>query len=103
MEASAQSLAHRDKVLAQLSQLKRTLAEQYAVDQIGIFGSVARGNVHAESDIDVVVHMQPDMLKRACLKAELETIFGCPVDVVRYWDGMNPYLKRRIDLEAVYV
>jgi predicted nucleotidyltransferase len=47
--------------------------------------------------------MQPDMLKRVCLKAELETIFGCQVDVVRYWDGMNQYLKRRIDREAVYV
>jgi len=51
----------------------------------------------------VVVHMQPDMLKRVRLKAELEKALGRKVDVVRYRDSMNPYLKARIDREAIYV
>ncbi len=97
------NLVYRDGVLAQLRAIKADLAKRYAVGQIGIFGSVARDQAHADSDLDVVVHMQPDMLKRACLKAELEEIFGKKVDVVRYWYGMNPYLKTRIDHEAVYV
>lgn len=103
MEASSQSLAHRDKVLAQLGHLKATLAERYAVDQIGIFGSVARGEATADSDIDIVVHMQPDLLQRVRLKAELESLFGRSVDVIRYRPNMNPYLKARIDREARYV
>lgn len=97
------NLVDRDGVLAQLRAIKADLVERYSVSQIGIFGSVSRDQAHEGSDLDVVVHMRPDMLKRACLKAELEEIFGKNVDVVRYWHGMNPYLKIRIDHEAVYV
>jgi len=92
----------RDDILAQLRALKPDLAERYVVSQIGIFGSVARNEAHAESDIDIVVHMEPNILKRANLKAELETLFGREVDVIRYWYGMNKYLKARIDRDAVY-
>lgn len=103
METRLPETISREEVLTQLNHLKAGLAERYAVKQIGVFGSVARGEPHTDSDIDVVVHMQPDLLQRACLKAELETVFGRKVDVVRYWDGMNAYLKGRIESEALYV
>jgi hypothetical protein len=93
----------KDEVLALLRTLKPDLAERFTVSQIGIFGSVARDESRKESDIDVVVHMQPDLLKRVRLKAELENVLGREVDVVRYRDSMNPYLKARIDREAIYV
>ena len=92
----------RDAVLAQLRALKPELATRYDVSAIGIFGSVARNEAHEDSDIDVVVYMLPNILKRACLKAELEEKFGRKVDVIRYWHGMNTYLKARIDRDAVY-
>ena len=91
------------EVLARLQTLKPEIAERYAVNKIGIFGSVARNEEHQASDIDVVVHMQPDMLKRLRLKAELENLFGRKVDVIRYRDSMNPYLKARIEREVIYV
>jgi len=93
----------KDEVLALLCTLKPDLAERFAIHQIGIFGSVARNEARQDSDIDVVVHMQPDMLKRVRLKAELENAFGREVDVVRYRDSMNPYLKARIDRDVIYV
>ena len=71
--------------------------------RIGIFGSVARGEATSASDIDIVVHMIPDLLQRVRLKAELESLFGKSVDVIRYRPSMNPYLKARIDQEARYV
>jgi uncharacterized protein len=46
--------------------------------------------------------MLPDLLKRASLKEYLEKLFNKEVDVVRYWYGMNPYLKTRIEQEALY-
>lgn len=91
------------ELMAQLRMLKPDLAERFAVSQIGIFGSVARDEAHLNSDIDIVVHMQPDMLKRVRLKAELEKILGKEVDVIRYRDSMNPYLKARIDQDVIYV
>jgi hypothetical protein len=47
--------------------------------------------------------MQPDLIKRATLKAALESIFGKRIDVVRYRRGMNGFLKKRIDEDAFYV
>lgn len=91
------------KLIEQLQRLKPNLAKRFAVSQIGIFGSVARGEAHLKSDIDIVVHMQPDMLKRVQLKAELEQILGKEIDVIRYRNSMNPYLKARIDQDAIYV
>jgi hypothetical protein len=93
----------KHELMEQLRTLKPELAKQFAVDQIGIFGSVARDEAHPDSDIDIVVHMQPDILKRVRLKAELEKILGTEVDVIRYRDSMNPYLKARIDQDVIYV
>lgn len=86
-----------------LQEHKKELEEQYGITRLGIFGSVARDEAIDSSDVDVVVEMPPDMLARASLKQELETILRTDVDVVRYWQRMNHYLKRRIDREARYV
>lgn len=90
-------------ILQQLRQHQADLQDRYGVTRIGIFGSVARGEANSDSDIDIVVHMTPDLLQRVRLKAELESLFGKSVDVIRYRPSMNPYLKARIDQEARYV
>jgi len=90
-------------VLQKLRHLKPDLEKRYGITRLGVFGSIARNEADHKSDIDVVVYMAPDLFKRASLKAELELIFDKEVDVVRYWHGMNHYLKTRIDREAVYV
>lgn len=95
--------ADREQVLNQLQTIKPELMKQYSISRIGIFGSIARNKAHSNSDIDVVVHMQPNMLKRARLKAELEETFGREVDVIRYRESMNPFLKARINQDAIYV
>lgn len=94
---------HSTDVIQKLRHLKPELEQRYGVTRIGVFGSVARNEAHSDSDIDIVIEMAPDLLKRASLKAELELFFGKNVDVVRYWHGMNRFLKTRIDREAVYV
>lgn len=93
----------REQALKFLREYKKEFEEQYGVTRLGIFGSVARDEAINASDVDVVVEMPPDMLARAHLKEELETILRTKVDVVRYWRRMNPSLKRRIDREAYYV
>ena len=91
------------EIITKLRHLKPELEQRHNITRIGVFGSVARNEAHNESDIDIVVDMAPDLLKRVSLKAELELYFGKKVDVIRYWHGMNNYLKERIDREAVYV
>ncbi len=49
-----------------------------------VFGSVARGEVRAESDIDLVVELEQDwsLLEHIAFGQELEDLLGCKVDVV---------------------
>jgi hypothetical protein len=69
-----------------------------------VFGSVARDRATEASDVDVVVELEhPDLLVLVGVKQELEELLRVPTDVIRYREEMNPYLKRRIDEEAVYV
>jgi len=93
----------RETILRELQRLKPDFAQRYGVTRIGIFGSFARNDISEDSDVDIVVEMKPDLIKRASLKAELESFFGKNIDVVRYRQGMNRFLKKRIDAEALYV
>ena len=65
----------REATLNILRSLKAELGDRYQVTKIGIFGSVARDEATNKSDIDIVVEMEPDMLKRISLKQELEEMF----------------------------
>jgi predicted nucleotidyltransferase len=94
----------RVEALEILRQHKQELAEKYGVRRLGIFGSVARDEATAESDMDVVVEMtKPDLFFMVHIKEKLESVLHCPVDLVRYRDRMNTFLRQRIDAEAVYV
>ena len=91
------------EILTQLKILKPTLTQSYGVSKIGLFGSFARNQAQPSSDIDIVVEMQPNLLKRSRLQQALQEYFGREVDVIRYWKGMNPALKSQIDRDAYYV
>lgn len=94
----------RAEVLGILQEHKQELAEKYGVTRIGIFGSVARDEATGKSDVDVVVEMtKPDLFFIVHIKDLLEAVMHCHVDIVRYRNSMNAFLKQRIDEEAVYV
>ena len=97
------AVTSKEHILHELRFLKDDLRKRYSVTHLGIFGSVARGEAGAISDIDIVVEMEPNLYRRASLRAELETRFGHPVDVIRYRDDMDTGLRNEIDGEACYV
>ncbi len=84
-----------------LRDYKKDVAEQYNILTIGIFGSIARDEAGEDSDV-VVRISEPDLFMLAGIKNDLEARFHRPVDIVTYRDTMNPFLKKRIDSEAVY-
>jgi uncharacterized protein len=93
----------REYALSVLGEHKPGLAAKYGVTQLGIFGSLARGETTDASDVDIVVHMLPDLFLMVHLKEELEQLLHTPVDLIRYQQHLNASLKSRIDSEAVYV
>ena len=94
----------RNEVILSLRRFRETHHAKYNIVRIGIFGSAARDSMTDKSDIDIVVDLEkPGYLNLIGIKQALEEQLHCPVDIVRYRDSMNKYLKQRIDREAIYV
>ncbi|MBN1351631.1 nucleotidyltransferase family protein [candidate division KSB1 bacterium] len=87
-----------------LKKYKSENAEKYGIHNLGIFGSFARGEATEESDVDIVIETaEPDLFKLVHIKDELEELLHVTVDIVRNRSKMNPYLKKRISKDAIYV
>ncbi len=74
----------------------------YGVRSLGLFGSVARGDATSTSDLDFVVQFDKKSFDGYMdVKAFLESLFGCRVDLVLE-STIKPRLRGAILREAVY-
>lgn len=93
-----------DEVLNILEKRKMAFKEKFGVTSIGVFGSLVRGEHRHDSDVDIVIKMsKPDLFNMVHIKEEIEADCKRKVDIVHYREKMNTFLKKRIDIEAVYV
>jgi len=78
------------------------LATEHGAYNVRIFGSVARGEAGPESDVDVLVNLEPgrSLLDHVALWQDLEELFGCKVHVVTE-GGLHWYIRDRVLKEAV--
>lgn len=85
---------HRDQI--------RRLASRHGADHVRVFGSHAREQQHAASDLDLLVRLRPgsSLLDQVALQQDLEDLLGIPVDVV-VEGGLSPHLSQRIQAEAI--
>jgi len=91
-------------IINSLKRFKELNSSRYNIVKIGLFGSVAGERFDQESDIDIVVVLsKPDMFNLIGIKQDLEEEFQRHVDIVRYRERMNPFLRRRIEREVIYV
>jgi predicted nucleotidyltransferase len=94
----------RDKLLQVLKEYTISHSQKYGILSLGVFGSAARNQASRLSDVDIVVTLQtPDPFILVHIKDELENALHLPVDIVRYRETMNPFLKERIKKEGIYV
>ena len=93
----------RDQILTSIRQNQPALT-RLGVNSLAIFGSVARGEATAESDIDFLVTFQgPVTFDRFMdLKIFLEELLGASVDLV-ISDVLHPRVKPYVEGDAVYV
>jgi uncharacterized protein len=86
--------ARRDAILR--------LAAAYGASNVRVFGSVARGEVRADSDVDLVVDMAPERSLHAwsALWQELEAVVGSRIDLAIASD-LRPEVRRVVLEEAV--
>jgi uncharacterized protein len=92
--------------LDELVQTKREdilrTANKHGAFNVRVFGSVARGEADSESDIDLLVDMEPgrSLLDLSGLLIDLEEMLGCNVDVVTE-RGLRDRIRERVLKEAV--
>ncbi|MEW6111805.1 MAG: nucleotidyltransferase family protein [Thermodesulfobacteriota bacterium] len=78
------------------------IAQRHGAHNVRVFGSVARGEADAESDIDLLVDMEPDrsLLDLGGLWHDLNTLLGVKVDVVTE-NGLRKRIRDRVMKEAI--
>lgn len=73
----------RNDILSRLKELKPILKEEYAVKEIGLFGSFSDNTFSEDSDIDLIVELEkPIGWKFFSLELYLEGIFNRKIDLV---------------------
>jgi len=75
------------------------------VRRAAVFGSVAPGESRSDSDIDIMVEIDPGthltVFDYAGLKDYIASLFDGPVDVVNR-DGLKPYVRSAATADAIY-
>ena len=94
--------------IQQVLQSKRAdilrLAIRHGASDVRVFGSAARGEAGADSDVDLLVKMAPErsLLDHVALWQDLEDLLGCKVDVVSekalHWLIRDQVLKEALPL-----
>ena len=93
---------NRSEVLSRIKRYRPEF-EALGVEHLRVFGSVARGEASAASDVDVMATFRPRLrpgLNVIRLRRRLEEVLGRPVDLVRA-PVKDRDLKRVIEDEGV--
>jgi uncharacterized protein len=79
-----------------------TLAARYGASNIRIFGSLARHEAHADSDIDFLMNLESgrSLLNRIALIQALEDLLGRKVDVASP-ESLHDAIRERVLSEAI--
>ncbi len=95
---------NRDEILHLLRQKQAELHERFGVKSLLLFGSVARDEATAVSDVDLLVEFDRPVgyFGLFALHDHLEELLGCPVDLGTP-DSLKPYIKERIQQELIRV
>ena len=102
-EAMSRRAVTLDEVRAQADQI-HACADRYGITNVRVFGSVARGHATPDSDLDLLVDVEPghgylDLTSFALAVEDLLAVFTQVATV----PGLKPRLRDRVLAEAVAV
>jgi uncharacterized protein len=97
-------MADRQEIIDRLRQNEAALRAR-GVSHAALFGSCARGDNRPDSDIDIMIEVDPaagiGVYEYVALKDYIAALFDRPVDVVSR-EGLKPYVKPAVTTDAIY-
>ena len=94
----------KDEIIAKFRENEAALRAR-GVSYAALFGSVARGDNRPDSDIDIMIDIQPgaldDIYSYVGLKKYIAALFAGHVDVVDR-GSLKPHVRPPAEAEAVY-
>ena len=93
----------KDEILSLLVQNKAELENRFKVRRLALFGSYARGDQKPDSDVDILVDIDPSVgLEFVTLAEQIEKLLGLPVDLVSL-RAIKPNKLKYIERDLIYV
>ncbi|MGH9939768.1 MAG: nucleotidyltransferase family protein [Blastocatellia bacterium] len=91
-----------EQILRDFREVILRIARDHGAEQVSLFGSTVRGEARPDSDIDLLVRLEPErsLLDLVAIKQDLEDLLGCEVDVVTE-ASLSPYIRDSVLKEAV--
>lgn len=98
------ALANRDEIVRRLAENLPYLQQHFHVHSLSVFGSAAREEMTATSDVDVLIEFDvtPGFIEYMQLKFFLESLLGRNVDLVTP-RALKPRIRPQVEREAVHV
>lgn len=73
----------RDEIVSVLQDFKKQYSAQFGIQSLGIFSSMARGEARNDSDVDIVVKIDPpNLITLSRIRLEIEEIIHKYVHIV---------------------
>lgn len=95
---------NKDECIQLLKKYTDILKSKYGITSLSLFGSTARGEQTANSDIDLFVDTEtPNPFLLMDAKEFLEKETGSSVDIIRNHQNLNPRLKKRILKDGIFI
>ncbi|MBN2588567.1 MAG: nucleotidyltransferase family protein [Sedimentisphaerales bacterium] len=93
----------KEEILKTLARDKPEFQKQFKVSKMALFGSYSRGDQRPDSDVDILVEVDPSIgLDFVTLAERIESLLGVAVDLVST-RAVSPKAMKLIEMELVYV
>ena len=91
-------------ITEQQKHIIKNILAPFAPKHIGIFGSVARGEANADSDLDILVEFTESysLFDLVDLKDKLSEALHCKIDLITE-RSLHPAIKRYVDRDIIFL